>query len=406
MPTDDAAPATLRRRLSLPLLVLYGIGVTVGAGIYVLIGAIAGHAGTHAPLAFVFAAVVMGLTVGSYAELCTRFPVAAGEAAYVRAAFRRRSLSTLTGFVMIGTAVIAAAAVALGAAGYIAEFVTLPRPLVVAVVIIALGLVAAWGVLESVLLASLFTLIEVGGLVAIIVAAAQAGLPIGRSIFTLPPTDFALWSGIAFSSLLAFFAFTGFEDLTNMVEEAQAPERNVPIAMAVTLVVTTLLYVVIASIAVTALPPGRLAASDAPLSLVYREVAGVSPATISAIAIVATLNTIIAQMTMAIRVVYGMARQGDLPRIFGHVHRRTATPILATAIIMALALALALFAPFERLAEFTSLATLVVFALVNLALLKLRLAKPRPRAAPVTVPLVIPVLGLISCLAMIVTSLL
>ena len=64
------------------MLTLYGIGVTVGAGIYVLIGAIAGHAGVHAPLAFILAAIVMGLTVCSYAELCTRFPVAAGEAAY------------------------------------------------------------------------------------------------------------------------------------------------------------------------------------------------------------------------------------------------------------------------------------------------------------------------------------
>src|SRR6478735_498088 len=94
---------TLRRRLGLPLLVLYGTGVTIGAGIYVLVGAVAGHAGKHAPLSFIIAAVVMGLTVASYAELCTRFPVAAGEAAYVRAAFGSRFLSRLTGLLMIGT---------------------------------------------------------------------------------------------------------------------------------------------------------------------------------------------------------------------------------------------------------------------------------------------------------------
>jgi len=151
--------AQLRRRLNLPLLTLYGIGVTIGAGIYVLIGAIAGHAGRHAPLSFVFAAVVMGLTVGSYAELSTRYPVAAGEAAYVRAAFRKRWLSTAVGLTMIGTAIIATATVAIGSAGYIAQFVDLPQPLVVAVVIVALGLISAWGVLESVMLASLFTVI-------------------------------------------------------------------------------------------------------------------------------------------------------------------------------------------------------------------------------------------------------
>jgi len=165
---------TLRRRLGLPLLVLYGTGVTVGAGIYVLVGSVAGHAGRHAPLAFVIAAVVMALTVASYAELCTRFPVAAGDAAYVKGAFGSRLLSTLTGLAVIGTGVIASATVTLGAAGYIAEFTDLPRPLVVSVIVVALGLVSAWGILESVVLASVSTLIELAGLLAIIVAAAQA----------------------------------------------------------------------------------------------------------------------------------------------------------------------------------------------------------------------------------------
>ncbi len=396
----------LRRRLGLPLLVLYGTGVTVGAGIYVLIGTVAGHAKLHAPLAFVLAAIVMGLTVGSYAELCTRFPVAAGEVAYVKAAFRLRSLSSFVGLIMIGTGIIASSAVALGATGYIAQFVDLPRPLVLAIVIVGLGVVSAWGILESVLLASLFTIIEVGGLVAIIVAAANAGLPIGNALLAWPPLDLSLWLGIGFASLLAFFAFIGFEDLTNIVEEAHAPERNVPVAMALTLLITTLLYVAIAAIAVTALPIERLAASAAPLSLVYRELTGVSSATISAIAIVATLNTIIAQMTMSTRVVYGMARQGDLPRIFGRVNRTTATPLLATASIVAAVLMLAWFVPFERLAEFTSLATLIVFALVNLALLKLRWDGGKPRSGVVTVPILVPVLGLVTCLVMIVSSVL
>jgi basic amino acid/polyamine antiporter, APA family len=242
---------TLRRRLGLPLLVLYGTGVTVGS--------VAGHAGRHAPFAFVIAAIVMALTVASYAELCARFPVAAGEAAYVKGAFGSRLLSTLTGLAMIGTGVIASATVTLGAAGYIAEFTDLPRPLVVSGVVIALGLVSAWGILESVVLASVFTLIELSGLVAIIVAAGQAGTPIGDALFTLPSTG--AWAGIAFASLLAFFAFIGFEDLTNIVEETRQPERNIPLAMALVLGLTTLLYVLIAAIAVTAVPVERLAAT-------------------------------------------------------------------------------------------------------------------------------------------------
>jgi amino acid transporter len=170
--------------------------------------------------------------------------------------------------------------------------------------------------------------------------------------------------------------------------------------MAITLLVTTAIYVAVAATAVTALPIERLAASSAPLSVLFRELAGMDPIVISAIAIIATLNTIIAQMTMAIRVVYGMASQGDLPSIFSKVNKRTSTPLLATAVIALLALGLALVAPFERLAEATSLATLFVFALVNLALIKIRLGRAKPATSVLTVPLIVPVLGLMTCIAM------
>jgi amino acid transporter len=394
----------LRRRLTLPLLTLYGIGVTVGAGIYVLIGAVAAHAGIFTPLSFVIAATVKGLTVAKNAELCGMFPVAAGEVAYVRAAFRRRWLTIFTGLTMIGASLIAIATVAIGSAGYIAQFVNVPQPVVVMVVIVSLGLVSAWGVLESVVLASIFTIIEFTGLLLIVIAGWRADLPIGSAIFAIPPLEYRAEMAIAFASLLAFFAFTGFEDLTNMAEETHAPERNVPLAMAITLVVTTLLYVLVSGIAVTALPIEKLSASPAPLSLVYREVAGFGPATIGVIAIVATLNTIIAQMTMAIRVVYGMASQGDLPRTLANVNQRTSTPLVATLGIVVLAVVLALIAPFEQLAEGTSLATLIVFALVNLALLKIRLTRSHVKRSFVRVPLVVPILGLMTCLAMIASS--
>jgi amino acid transporter len=398
-PLPSQPAAALQRRLSLPLLVLYGIGITIGAGIYVLIGAVAGHAGRYAPWSFVLAAVVMAFTVGSYAELTTRFPVSAGEAAYVRAAFGSRAASTLTGLLTIVIGIVSSAAVALGAAGYIAQFTDWPPSAVVALLLAVLGAVAAWGILESVLLASLFTLIEAGGLLVIIVAGWQAQVPLASAL-AVPPLDIATLSGIGYASLLAFFAFIGFEDLANVVEEAKVPHRDIPRAMMLTLVISTVLYVAVAAIAVAAVPVAELAASPAPLSLVFRTLAGVSPATISVIAIVATLNTILAQMTMAARVVYGLARQGDLPGFAGRVHPKTATPLIATALIVAATLALALLVPFERLAEGTSLATLVVFALVNLALLRLRHRKIHTDGPHIRVPLWVPAAGLVSCLAM------
>jgi amino acid transporter len=383
--------------------VLYGTGITVGAGIYVLIGAVAGHAGIYTPWSFLLAAVVMALTVGSYMELATRFPVSAGEAAYVRAAFGSRVLSTLTGLFTVVVGLVSASTVTVGSVGYIKQFVDLPQSLLVVIVVVALGAVAAWGILESVLLASVFTIIEVGGLLAIIVAAVYSGVP-AVSALAPPPLEFGILSGVAFASLLAFFAFIGFEDLVNVVEEIKVPSRDLPRAMALTLLISTVLYVAVAAIAVTAVPLEQLSSSPAPLSLVFRSVASVSPATISAIAIFATLNTILAQMTLAARVIYGMARQGDLPEAMGRVHPRTGTPILATVLIVAVVIGLALTVSFEQLAESTSLATLAVFALVNLALLRLRYGRVRTDTPHVTMPVWVPVMGLLTCLAMIAVS--
>ena len=386
------------------MLVLYGTGITIGAGIYVLIGAVAGHAGVYAPWSFVLAAIVMALTVASYAELSTRFPVSAGEAAYVRAAFSSRVLAVVTGLLTIVIGVVSASAVTLGSVGYIKQLADIPQWIIVVAIVVTLSAVAAWGILESVLLASLFTLIEVGGLLAIIAAAIHMDLPIASVLAQPPPLDPQILSGIGFASLLAFFAFIGFEDLANVVEEAKVPHRDIPRAMVLTLLISTILYVVIAAIAVSAVSIDRLSSASAPLSLVFREVAGISPVTITIIAIVATLNTILAQMTMSARVIYGMARQGDLPRIAGRVHPWTATPLFATILIAASVILLALSAPLERLAEGTSLATLVVFALVNLSLLRLRHRRVHSTGPHVKIPIWVPAAGLATCLAMIASA--
>jgi amino acid transporter len=388
------------------LLVLYGTGITIGAGIYVLIGAVANHSGRYAPWSFAIAAIVMALTVASYTELSTRFPFSAGEAVYVKAAFHSRLLSTLTGLMTIAVGVVSSAAVALGAAGYLQQIIGLPKGAVMVGVVVGLGAVAAWGILESVLLASFFTLIEVGGLLAIIVAAGYAEVPAFSALVQPIPFDAVTLSGLAFGSLLAFFAFVGFEDLANVVEEAKAPHRDIPRAMVLTLLISTILYVGVAAIAVTAVDVRQLASSSAPLTLVFRHLTDVSPTTISIIAIVATLNTILAQMTMAARVIYGMARQGDLPSFAGRVHARTATPLLATALIVVSVVGLALLFPLERLAEATSLVTLGVFALVNVALWRLHHCKTQSPRSHVRVPAWVPVAGFLTCLGMMATALL
>ena len=171
-------PTALKRRLGLPLLVLYGVGITIGAGIYVLIGAVAGHAGIYTPWSVRARRIGHGIHRRILCRVSTRIPVSAGEAAYVKAAFHSRLFSTLTGLLTVAIGVVSSSAVTLGSAGYIAQFVDLPQTLIVVVIVVMLGAVAAWGILESVLLAGLFTLIEVGGLLAIIVAAIYNDVPL------------------------------------------------------------------------------------------------------------------------------------------------------------------------------------------------------------------------------------
>ncbi len=167
--------AGLKRTLTLTNAVLYGLGVTIGAGIYVLIGAAAARAGMYAPAAFVIAAVLMGLTAASFAELAGRMPVAAGEAAYVRAAFQSDRLATLVGLLAIAIAVVSAAAISVGSAGYVGVFLPLPEGVRITLVVLAMGAIAAWGIKESVVFAGVMTLIEVGGLLLLIAAGVWSG---------------------------------------------------------------------------------------------------------------------------------------------------------------------------------------------------------------------------------------
>jgi amino acid transporter len=393
-------PAALRRSLGLPLLVLYGTGITIGAGIYVLIGAVAGHAGRYAPWSFLLAALAMALTVASYAELSTRYPVSAGEAAYVRAAFRSRLASTLIGLLTIVIGIVSSAAVALGSAGYIGQFIDLPQSLIVVTVILALGAVAAWGILESVLLAAVFTVIEIGGLVAIVGAAWLVDPAIVLSFPPPPPLDAAVLSGVAFASLLAFFAFIGFEDIDSLAEETKDPQRTLPRAMFATLVVSMVLYVGVTAVAVLTVEPETLAADTAPLATVFHAVTGAPGTVITAIAILATLNGVIVQIIMVARVLYGLASAKRLPGILARIHPRTGTPVVATVFATAVIVLLGLAFPIGPLAEWTSRITLSIFVVVCAALMVIkRQGTPAP-AGTFIVPMWVPAIGMVLNLAL------
>ncbi len=368
-------PSTaLRRTLTLPLITLYGLGNILGAGIYVLIGKVAAHAGLFAPFSFLVASLLACLTAFSYAEMSARYPVSAGEAVYLHKGFALQWLSVLVGLLIVLAGIVSAAAIARGFTGYLQVFVTLPAPVAVVLLVALLGGLAAWGISQSVKTAAAITLAEAVGLLLILwVAHPTAEQLAAQAPAMLPPADGLVWQGILLGGFLAFYAFIGFEDMVNVAEEVRNPLRNLPRAILLALGVSTLLYMLVSVVAVTAVAPDQLAASDAPLALVYSSATGRQPVLISLISIFAIVNGALIQIIMAARVLYGLSNQHWLPRFFGTVNPLTRTPVNATVVVSLLVLTMALWLPIETLAGFTSLFILVVFALVNAALWKIKL---------------------------------
>lgn len=387
----------LKRVISLPLLVFYGLGTILGAGIYALVGKVAGRAGMAAPLAFLVAAALAAFTALSYAELSSRFPRSAGEAVYVSHAFSRRWLTLSVGLAVVATGVVSAAAIANAFVGYFHVFLPWPASVVLCGLIVSLGLLAAWGVRASLRAAMVFTLIEVAGLL-LVVWVARGSLPAlaDHAGDLVPGLDAGAWGGVFLAAFLAFYAFIGFEDMVNIAEEVKDPHRNLPRAIIIALAVATALYALIALTAVLAMPPEQLAASEAPLADIYARATGRRPTVITLVGLFAVTNGALVQIIMAARILYGLARAGRLPAALGRVSPRTRTPLLATGGVTLAVLVLALWFPLVPLAEATTFLILAVFTLVNVALLAIKRREGKPAIGP-CYPRWIPVTGFLTC---------
>jgi APA family basic amino acid/polyamine antiporter len=350
-------------------LVLYGLGVTIGAGIFALVGEILGSAGSQAPLAFLVAGVIAGLTGVSYMALVAQFPRAGGEAVYVRNGLGKAA-GRLAGLGVVITGIISSAVVALAFAGYISTLVALPERATAVGIVVLLGVVAWWGVRESVILAAVVTLLEVGTLLVIV----AFGIP-HLEVDAIAPS-FNLFTDGAFGPVMAgagiaFFAFIGFEDIANMAEETIDPRRTAPRAIAWTLGVTLIAYVALALIAASLGNRSEIAESSAPMTVIFSEVSGLNSAPIATIASLAMVNGILVQIVMASRVLYGMASDGQLPKALSVVNPEHKTPARATLLVGVAIIVLAVFFPLVTLAKATSIITLAVFTLVNIALVRL-----------------------------------
>jgi len=381
----------LKRRIGLPLLTAYGVGVMVGAGIYVLVGAVAADAGIWARLAFLFAGLVAAPTALSYAEFSTRLPEAGGEAVYVSEGLGLQWLGVLVGLAIVVTGTISAAAVLRGGAGYLTSVVPLPMAATIVVMGLSLIAVAIIGVLESLTLAAIFTAVELIGL-ALVVWAGLAADPSPDLTVVAPP----VWAGIGAGAVLAFFAFIGFEDIVNMAEEVTTPEKTLPRAILYSLMITSVIYALVSYAAVRVVPLAELTSSKQPLVLVWQQAQGGSVAFLSVIAVAAALNGVLAQIVMAARVLFGLGRRNAGLAAFHHSSARFGTPTLATVLIGTAVVIGALTLPVATLAEGASTLLLTIFVIVNIALIRLKTSVPE---APFRVPMAVPVFGLLAALA-------
>ncbi|MCC6303107.1 MAG: amino acid permease [Gammaproteobacteria bacterium] len=396
---DPEQPA-LRRSVTLPLLTLYGLGTIVGAGIYVLVGKVASQAGVYAPVAFLVSALIAAFTAFTFAELSSRYPRSAGESYYAEVAFGRRWFSGLLGWTVVAVGSVSAATMSNGFVGYFQIFLPIPSWLIILALVVALTAVATWGIAESVWLAALITVLEVGGLLLVLYV---AGGSMGEGVHSLrelvPPPEGQVWVGILLGSFLAFYAFIGFEDMVNIAEEVKNPRVTLPLGILAALGISTLLYILVSIVAVTALPLAELGASSAPLVDIVRRHSAFAEDAISVIGLIAVVNGALIQIIMAARVIYGMSAQGLAPRVFGAVHARTRTPLRATLFVGAIVLTLALGFPLVELAKATSFITLCIFACMQITLLTLKRRQPVMEHA-VSYPLWVPAAGLLCTLAL------
>jgi amino acid transporter len=414
-PADSAAaPATtgrpaappLRRAITRPALLLFVVGDILGAGIYTLVGEAAAEARGALWLALLVALGLALVTAASYVELVTRVPQAGGAAVFAHRAFRSDAVSFLVGFCGLAAGVTSVGALSLAFAGeYLDALVPLPALPVALAFLVAIGLLNARGISESMGANLVMTLVEAAGLVLVVVLGAVV---VGRGgadparLTDLPPGGGAgLAVAVLAAAALAFYSFVGFETSANVAEETRDVRRSYPAALIGGLLLAGVLYVLVGLTVTLTVPADRLAGSTGPLLEVVRIAdVGVPAWLFSVVALVAVANTALLSGIYSSRLAYGMAADGVLPPVLARVLPGRRTPWVAIAATLAVSMALTLTGDLGDLANTVVLLLLGTFASTNLAVIVLRRRPDEGERDHVRIPLVLPWLGLASCVAL------
>ena len=392
----------LARRITPGLLLLFIIGDILGTGVYALTGKVANEIGGAVWLPFLCAFTVAMLTALSYLELVTKYPRAGGAAVYAHRAFGVHFITFLIAFTVMSSGLTSASSASKAFAGNLAKVAGLDwQTGTIGILILSLAfiwLVAAInlrGVSESVRVNVVLTLIELSGLV-IIITVGMSALATGQGDTSQltqidVPEGHSAFGAVTAATALAFFAMVGFEDSVNMAEETKNPSQTFPKIMITGMVITGVVYLLVAVSAIALVPAKELGEGDTPLLKVLEAGAPSFPIGLFAgITVFAVANTALLNMMMASRLLYGMAQERVLPAPLGRISARQ-TPWVAIIFTTVVAVALIWFADLQALGGTTAFLLLVVFTTVNISVLVLR--KDKVEHEHFRVPTVVPVLG-------------
>ncbi|MFC7979923.1 amino acid permease [Streptomyces cinereoruber] len=406
----------LKRTMGLFQLICFGVGAIVGTGIFVGLSDSVAEAGPAVVVSFVLAAITCVFTAFSFAELGSAIPVSGSSYSFAYASLGERA-AFLVGWCLLLEYGVSVSAVAVGWSQYLNELLEsltgwqLPAALsagpgeggavnlpAVVVILLAATLLVR-GVRESARATAAMAVLKIGILVVF--------CAIGFSAFQdghLSPFTGSGAAGITAGASVAFFSYIGFDAITTAGEEVKNPRRNIPIAILVCIGIVTLLYCAVALSAIGAIGADAVANSPAALSVVVDEVTGssVGGGIVAFGAVVAIASVVLAVMYGQTRILMSMSRDGLVPRVFERVSPKTSTPVANTWIVAAVFAVPAAFAPLDVVVDLTTIGTLAVMAVVNLAVMVLRRRAPElPRSFRVPLFPLSPVLGIGFCLYLI-----
>ena len=363
----------LKRHMGLFHLTMYGVGLILGAGIYVLIGEATAFAGNSVWISFLFGIIIAMFAGLSYAELTALFPKAAAEYTFVKHAFKNNFLAFIIGWLTAITSMITAATVSLGFGGYLAQFVNLPITISAVLLIGGLSIVNFIGIKESTWANTIFAIITAGGLVLIIFLGMTYETTESIDYFEMPHGT----TGIILAFVLIFFAFIGFEDMANVAEEVKRPKKTIPRAIILSVIITGILYILVSLSVVRVINWEELGQSAAPLAAIAERSLGIQGSiALSAIALFATASTVLITLVAGSRILYGMAHNKSLPLSLGKIHSKTKTPWIAVIGILITSIAFTLIGDIVIVANITVFAVVITFAMINLSVIVLRYTEP------------------------------